>query len=93
METIYEDREELSGSSVWARLMSFFRPLKAATLPVSGCISIVLVVLSTVLFTYAVLDENILDAFFNIAFQSESIASAYVWLLYYFNSRRRSSAT
>ncbi|OAO11756.1 hypothetical protein AV274_6591 [Blastocystis sp. ATCC 50177/Nand II] len=81
METIYEDREELSGSSVWARLMSFFRPLKAATLPVSGCISIVLVVLSTVLFTYAVLDENILDAFFNIAFQSESIASAYAQIL------------
>lgn len=78
METIYEDRDELSGSSFWTCLMSVFRPLKAVTFPVSSCIFCVLVVLSAFLFTYAVLDENILDAFFNIAFQTESVASAYV---------------
>ena len=78
METIYEDSDELSGSSCWTCLMSVFRPLKAVTLPVSSCIVCVFVFLSTVLFTYAILDENILDAFFNIAFQTESIASAYV---------------
>lgn len=78
METIYEDKDELSSASPSSRLMRFFRSLRAATLDVPNCISAVLVILSVIVFTFTVLYDNILDAFYSISLQNESIASAYV---------------
>lgn len=81
METIYEDKDELSSASPSSRLMRFFRSLRAATLDVPSCISAVLVILSVIVFTFTVLYDNILDAFYSISLQNESIASAYTQIL------------
>ena len=78
METIYEDKDELSSASPSSRVLRFFRSLQAATLNVSDCISVVLVILSVTVFTFTVLYDNTLDAFYSISLQNESIASAYV---------------
>lgn len=78
METIIEEPEEYSRKSLTTRFKQLWNRFHQSTLLITDCSTIIIIALAAVVFSFEVLSDNLLDVFYTISHESESIAAAYV---------------
>lgn len=78
MDTIYEDPEEQDVGIKVNWLSSLRRRFQQSTISVEDCSLFVYCILGTVILSFSVLSDSILDIFYYVSHESEAIATAYV---------------
>ena len=87
METIYEDSEEQDLELKVNWLSSLRRRFRQSTISVKDCSLFVYCILGTVILSYSILSDSILDIFYYVSHESEAIATAYVEFFLFVSNR------
>lgn len=79
METIFEEPGEEDNSKAWNWLSHLRQRYKRSTYCIQDCIFLSVCVLISTSFSFSVISSNLLDVFYYLSHESESVASAYVF--------------
>ena len=79
METILEEKEDISIESTYSRLKNWITRFRQSTLVVNDCSFILFLVVNIIFLSFYCISDNLLDVFYWISHETEAIATVYVF--------------
>lgn len=79
METILEEKEDITVESTYSRLKNWINRFRQSTLVVTDCSFILFIFVNIIFISFNCISDNLLDVFYWISHETEAIATVYVF--------------